>query len=86
VRRPLLYTGFWLGLLGGLMAVLITDLVVLALGSPLDFLLGSYALDNSAIAPLGFLESFSLLFISAALGLAGAWLAVAQHLQAIEPR
>ena len=86
VRRPLLYTGFWLGLLGGLAAILVTDAAVLALGSPLRFLLGSYALSGASIAPLSLLESLTLLLISAGLGLAGAWLAVARHLSAIEPR
>lgn len=86
VRRPLLYTGFWLGFLGGLVALLVTDIAVLILGNPISLLLGSYDLDINSIAPLSGPESFSLLILSSSLGLLGAWLAVAQHLNAIEPR
>lgn len=86
VRRPLLYTGFWLGFLGGFVALLVTDLAVLAIGSPINLLLGSYDLNISSIAPLSGLESIVLLAVSSGLGLLGAWIAVAQHLSSIEPR
>lgn len=86
VRRPLLYTGLWLGLLGGLGALLLTDLAVLAVGSPINLLLGSYEMDITAISPLSAPESLILLMFSSGLGLLGAWLAVAQHLSSIEPR
>jgi len=86
VRRPLLYTGLWLGFLGGLVALLLTAVALLAVGSPVNILLGSYELDIAAIAPLNALESFVLLSLSSGLGLLGAWLAVAQHLNSIEPR
>lgn len=86
VRRPLLYTGLWLGLLGGLGALLLTDLAVLAVGSPINLLLGSYEMDITAISPLSAPESLILLMLSSGLGLLGAWLAVAQHLSSIEPR
>lgn len=86
VRRPLLYTGFWLGFLGGFVALLVTDLAVLAIGSPINLLLGSYDLNISSIAPLSGLESVVLLAVSSGLGLLGAWIAVAQHLSSIEPR
>lgn len=86
VRRPLLYTGFWLGFLGGLVALLVTDLAVLAIGNPINLLLGSYDLKVTTISPLGGAESLVLLAASSGLGLSGAWLAVAQHLSSIEPR
>ncbi len=86
VRRPLLYTGFWLGLLGGCSAVLLADLASFTLCQPVALLVTSYALDSLGSGLLSLGESLTLVMLCAALGLSGAWLAVAQHLDAIEPR
>lgn len=85
VARPLLYTGFWLGLLGGLLAGLIVGLVSLLLGGPLERLFYAYesaaALNLSAGTPL-----LKLAAMGALLGVLGAFVSVWQHLRDIEPK
>ena len=85
VRRPLLYTGFWYGFLGGLLAWVLANIGVAALDQPLGDLSRLYISDFG----LGFLNLAILgvvLVLGCILGLAGAWLAVARHLSDIEPR
>lgn len=85
VARPFLYTGFWYGLGGGLLAWLLLSLIMLALGGPLDALLALY--DNQhSVHGLSLLPSLVLLTGSALLGWLGAWISVRQHLSAVEPR
>ena len=84
IRRPFLYTGFWYGLFGGIIACLLVAVSVTLLKGPVAHLASLYesAFDLSA---LGFLNILSLLGGSALLGLIGSWLAVGKHLSAIEP-
>lgn len=85
VARPFLYTGFWYGLGGGLLAWLLLSLIMLALSGPLDALLALY--DNQhSVHSLSLLPGLILLSGSALLGWLGAWISVRQHLSAIEPR
>ncbi len=85
VARPFLYTGFWYGLGGGLLAWLLLSLIMLALTGPLDALLALY--DNQhTVHGLSLLPGLTLLAGSALLGWLGAWISVRQHLSAIEPR
>ncbi len=85
VARPFLYTGFWYGLGGGLLAWLLLSVIMLALGGPLDALLALYDNQNS-VRGLSLLPGLVLLAGSALLGWLGAWISVRQHLSAIEPR
>jgi cell division transport system permease protein len=85
VRRPLLYTGLWFGLGGGAVAALLVALGTLVLASPVNELAAAYQSDF-LLQGLGMVDSLQLLLLGAILGLAGAWLAVARHLKAIEPR
>jgi cell division transport system permease protein len=84
IRRPFLYTGFWYGLMGALLAGLLVIGFLGLLGDPVSRL--SY-LYNSQFALVGLdLETtVSLLGSGILLGLTGSWLAVGRHLQAIEP-
>jgi len=85
VARPFLYTGFWYGLGGGVLAWLLLSLIMLALGGPLAALLALY--DNQhTVHGLSLLPGLALLTGSALLGWLGAWISVRQHLAAIEPR
>lgn len=86
VRRPLLYSGFWYGLLGGVAAALLVALVGLLLSFPLQRVLVSYQSSISAMPGLSFGLLLKLMFIGASLGCAGAWLSVLQHLRKIEPK
>jgi len=84
IRRPFLYTGLWYGLLGGVMAWLLTMISLLLLDSPVSRLSSLYQSDFE-LSGLSLGNTFSLLLISCALGLCGSWLAVGRHLDAIEP-
>jgi cell division transport system permease protein len=84
VRRPLLYTGLWYGLGGGVVAVLLLSLGVWLLAAPTAELAAAY--DSSfALRGFGIVDSLQLVLMGGGLGLAGAWLAVARHLKDIEP-
>jgi cell division transport system permease protein len=50
IRRPLLYSGFWYGLGGGLTALLVVLLGLLVLSGPVERLAGLY---GSGFRPMG---------------------------------
>jgi cell division transport system permease protein len=85
VRRPLLYTGLWYGLGGGIVSALLVALATFLLASPVTALAMAYQSDF-VLRGLGLVDSLQLVLLGALLGLAGAWLAVARHLRDIEPR
>lgn len=84
IRRPFLYSGFWYGLSGALLALCLLGACFLALAEPLATLTRSYdgALD---LAGLGWRGAFGLLATGIALGWAGCALTVNRRLAAIEP-
>ncbi|MCU7930381.1 MAG: permease-like cell division protein FtsX [Candidatus Thiodiazotropha sp. (ex Codakia rugifera)] len=84
IRRPFLYTGFWYGLFGGIIAWLLVAVSITLLSGPIAQLANLYqsAFDLSS---LGISTVMTLLLGSALLGLIGSWLAVGRHLSAIEP-
>jgi len=85
IRRPFLYTGFWYGFFGGILALVLVYLALLAISSPVETLAGMY---QSALT-LQKLDSGTitiLLLMSVTLGLGGSWIAVGRHLREIEPR
>ncbi|MCU7880782.1 MAG: permease-like cell division protein FtsX [Candidatus Thiodiazotropha sp. (ex Lucinoma aequizonata)] len=84
IRRPFLYTGFWYGLFGGIIAWLLVAISITLLSGPITQLSILYqsAFDLSS---LGISTVLALLLGSALLGLIGSWLAVGRHLSAIEP-
>jgi cell division transport system permease protein len=85
VRRPFLYTGFFYGLLGALLAGLLVQLALFLLNGPVSRLAASYG-SNFRLSALGLPEFAALLALGIVLGLAGAWLAASRHLARIEPR
>lgn len=85
VRRPFLYTGFWFGLAGGLVAVVLVQLALWWIDTPIAELVTLYESDYD-ISGLHAEASFTLPIFSGLLGLAGAWLAVGRHLKDIEPQ
>lgn len=84
VRRPFLYGGLWYGALGGLLAAIIVGVAVLLLAGPIERLVEAYAGEWHMAGP-GLVGVLWLIGIGAAIGLAGAWLAVSRHLKHIEP-
>ncbi|ABM63066.1 permease-like cell division protein FtsX [Halorhodospira halophila] len=85
VRRPFLYEGIGYGLIGGLLAWLLTEAGRWALAGPASRLAATYGTDFT-LSGLGLANGLLLSVGGAALGVLGAWTAVARHLSAIEPR
>lgn len=85
IRRPFLYGGLWYGLLGGIISWLIVELGYLAISGPLERLNLLY---QSKLDVVTFsLQDFIIMLTSSALlGLFGSWIAVAKHLNQIEPK
>ena len=84
IRRPFLYGGIWYGLLGGIISWLIVEIGYLAISGPLDHLNLLYQSDMNLIT-FSFHDFIILITSSTLLGLAGSWIAVARHLNLIEP-
>ena len=85
IRRPFLYGGVWYGLLGGLLAWLLVELSALVLSGPVARLNQLYQA-SFEIVTFSFSDFMILIASSTLLGLAGSWLAVARHLNEIEPK
>jgi cell division transport system permease protein len=85
VRRPFLYSGFWYGLAGGLLAWGLVALGVGLLRAPVDRLAGLYGSDFSLFG-LERISTAALLGGGAFLGWLGSWIATARHLRGIEPQ
>ncbi len=84
IRRPFLYTGFWYGLFGGVIAWLLVSLSLAILSEPVERLTGLYQ-SQFKLTGLETTTIGMLIGISIVLGLAGSWLAVGRHLRDIEP-
>lgn len=84
IRRPFLYTGFWYGLFGGIIAWLLVSFTLLSISSPIEKLTTLYQ-NQFELTNMSFLSTLFLLFISILLGLFGSWFAVGRHLREIEP-
>lgn len=85
VRRPFLYSGLCYGFFGGLLAWLLVAFGVALLAGPVAGLATSYGSGYTLDGP-GFSYLLGLTGGAAALGLLGAWVAVARHIRAIQPR
>jgi len=84
VRRPFLYHGLWLGLLGGLTAWILVAAAIVMLDPPVSRLAELYHSGFRLLGP-GLLESAGLLIGGAVIGWLGAWVSVGRHLSAVEP-
>lgn len=84
IRRPFLYGGLWYGLFGGIISWLIVTLGYLAISDPLDRLNLLYQAEL-VVVTFSFQDFIILITSSTLLGLTGAWIAVAKHLNQIEP-
>jgi cell division transport system permease protein len=84
IRRPFLYSGLWYGLLGGFLGWGLVSGSLLLLEGPVGHLATLYGSDFR-IASLGAVAAAGMLGTGTILGLAGSWLAVGRHLDAIEP-
>jgi cell division transport system permease protein len=83
-RRPFLYSGFWYGLGGGSLALILVAIASVVLARPvaqLAFLYGS----EFRLQGLNLMTGFGVLMIAAGLSWIGSWLAATRHIRAIEP-
>lgn len=84
IRRPFLYSGFWYGLSGGLLAWLVVIVALRFLENPAGRLAELY---TGAFALAGLKPDEILVLVGAGilLGLIGSWVSVSHHLKATEP-
>jgi cell division transport system permease protein len=82
IRQPFLYTGFWYGLLGALVALLLFNICLGYLQAPLKTLLDAY---GNAFVVKGLTMAKVLLVLTGGgvLGLLGAWVSVERFLHAL---
>jgi len=85
IRRPFLYSGFWFGLLGGVLAWIMVLLGTDMLAAPSAELAALYDSDFQLVG-LRASDGFSLIGAGVLLGWAGALLTVTQRLATIEPK
>lgn len=85
VRRPFLWTGFWYGLFGGLMALALVYYGLYLLSGPVARLAGLYQ-SEIAVSSLELLEALAVIGIGVFLGLFGSWITAARHMRRIEPK
>ncbi|MDR3478244.1 MAG: permease-like cell division protein FtsX [Gammaproteobacteria bacterium] len=81
IRRPFLYTGATYGLLGGILAWQLVDLLLLWIKNPTHHVATLYH-SQFHLLGISFFDTFVLLISSIMLGLVGAWFAVGRHLRA----
>lgn len=84
ILRPYLYTGLWLGLLGALIAWILTVIITLLVSGAVDDLANLYD-SHFSLLGLGWDETVLLLMIGSALGWIAANLSARKHLKEIEP-
>jgi len=85
VRRPFLWTGFWYGLFGGLMALALVQYGLFMLKGPVARLSGLYQ-SNISIVSLNLTEGTAIVGLGVFLGLFASWFTAARHMRKIEPR
>ncbi len=84
IRLPFLYSGFWYGVIGALIATGCLVLISAWLSPIVSDLLSFYSSDV-AITYFGLIDLFWLFAFSILMSVLGAWLAVYRHLGEIEP-
>lgn len=85
VRRPFLYTGLFLGFFGALLAAILVLAGIIWVDQSVSVVSELYQ-STFQLKGLGFFEVFVLCGGGALIGLLGAWVAVMQHLRAVEPK
>lgn len=80
IRQPFLYSGFWYGMLGSVLALLLLSGALMYLQAPLERLLDAYG-NQYALEGLGIKRGLLVLLAGGILGLLGAWVSVQRHLR-----
>jgi len=82
IRQPFLYSGFWYGLLGAALALILFNLGLFYLQQPLERLLDAYG-NRFQVANFDGRTVVLILFLGGFLGFLGAWIAVQRYLRQI---
>jgi cell division transport system permease protein len=85
VRRPFLWSGFWFGLFGSMLALGLVQYGLYLLQPAVSRLAGLYQ-SSLSLLTLSPEDSLVIVATGVALGLLGSWFAAARHMRAIEPR
>lgn len=85
IQRPFLYTGFWYGFLGGIMAWITIAILLWWMSSNIEDILALYNQDFD-LAGMSFSTLMSMLGISIFMGLAGSAISVTRYVRQIEPK
>ena len=80
IRQPFLYAGFWYGLLGALLALILLQLSMFYLQQPLERLVDAYG-NRFTVRGLGLVEILGLVLAGGLLGFFGAWISVQRYLR-----
>jgi cell division transport system permease protein len=84
IQRPFLYTGFWIGLLSGIMAWFLVTLMLLILRGSVENLSGMYE-GGFHLMFFSYLETVQLLAASSLLAVFGAWLVLHFQIKRLQP-
>ena len=85
VRRPFLWSGFWFGLFGSVLALGLVQYGLYLLQPTVARLAGLYQ-SGVTMLTLDLRDSLIIVAIGVSLGLAGSWIAAARHMRSIEPK
>ncbi len=85
IQRPFLYTGFWFGFLGGIMAWVTVLIILLWVDYSLQDFMEKYQVDFD-LTDMGLSTLLGMLIVSVTLGITGSLLSVQRHVKDIEPR
>ena len=85
IHRPFLYTGFWYGLLGGLMAWFAVIIILWWMDSSIATFAAMYQKEFNITGLTGS-ALFTMLALSVLLGLLGSLISVQRHVRQIEPQ
>jgi len=80
IRQPFLYSGFWYGLLGSLVALVLLSGSIFYLQNPLEHLMESFG-GKFELKGLDGFDAMVFLLAGGVLGLAGAWVSVQRYLR-----
>jgi cell division transport system permease protein len=80
IRQPFLYSGFWYGILGAMLALILLSVSVFYLQQPLENLLDAYG-NSFELQGLGYLNAAAVLLGGGVLGFIGAWVSVQRYLR-----
>ena len=85
IQRPFLYTGFWLGFIGGFLGWLVITIMLFIIEAPVEKLSSLYNASFQLLF-LNFTEFFYLLLIASLLAVLGSWAVLHYQLRRLKPQ